>query len=351
MAINDAMVNIRATLDKAYQEGIITLATKESLIGECKRQFYPYRSLAKSVLKFRKDYPDDCEALSQWLSMHGLVDIKKQDAQLVLAHVQASMVSGTVGHSVMPVTKFIASLVDDAELEPLDFQAEWLPEKETKIHALSQEDPAGFRLVKIVATFIKILFSIAESRTLPLDNDLLLEYIRSHALYSPENDFGDISQDLKFSRLYALISQLICQGHIKEALVSAYVPVAAFYFQLEVEPLSDEYQRLLRIIIVCISAAHTHLEDNRLKIKPKVLADHLRDLRLWPRLTEYNAAHPTSMINEHTLIQFIALYMQVTYVYQGTRDTIDGAPETPHYFNWLYDAYDFYQMLQDVSVV
>ena len=350
-AINDAMVNIRATLDKASQEGVISLATKESLIGECKRQFYPYRSLEKSILKFKKDYPHDCEALSQWLSIHGLVDIKKQDAQLVLAHVQASIVSRAVGHSVMPVTKFIASLVDDAELEPLDFQAEWLPEKEKKIYTLSQENPAGFRLIKILATFIKILFSMAESTTLPLDNDLLLEYIGSHELYSLKNDFSDISQDSKFSRLYALISQLICQGHIKQSLVNAYVPVAAFYFQLEVNQWSAEYQRLLRIIIVCISAAHTHLEDKRLKIKPKVLADHLRDLRLWPRYTEYNATHPTSMINEHTLIQFIALYMQVTYVYQGTRDTIDGAPGTPHYFNWLYDAYDLYEMLQNVSVV
>ena len=57
------------------------------------------------------------------------------------------------------------------------------------------------------------------------------------------------------------------------------------------------------------------------------------------------------MINEYTLIQFIALYMQVAYVYQGTRDTIQGAPDTPNYFNWLYDAFDFYQLTLDVSMV
>ena len=132
-------------------------------------------------------------------------------------------------------------------------------------------------------------------------------------------------------------------------MVNAYASVAAFYFQLELNQLSCNQQRLLRIIVVFISAAHTQLEDKRLKIKSKVLADHLRDLRLWPRLKQYNAVNPTCMIDQYTLMQFIALYLQVTYVYQGTRDIVDGAPQTPTYFNWLYDAFDFYQLTLNSS--
>jgi len=179
---------------------------------------------------------------------------------------------------------------------------------------------------------------------------MLLEYIDSHQLYSPESDFIGVSQDLKFSRLYKLICQLICQGNIKNKLVTDYVPVAAFYFQIEANQLPSNHHRLLRIIIVMICAAQTQLNDKRLKIKSKVLADHLRDLRLWPRLKQYNMDHPTCMINQHTLIQFIALYMQVIYVYQGTRDIIHGSPDTPSYFNWLLDAFDFYQLIHDVSM-
>ena len=350
--INDAMVNIRATLELAYQEGIISLTSKDYLIADCKELFYPYRSLEKSVLRFENTHPNEGGSLSRWLSTHGLVDIKKQDAQLVLAHVQASILSESALKlgSVMPVTKFIASLVDDAEIEPFDFQAEWLPEQEKKLQALSQKSPAGFQLLKMLATLIKIVCPIAEATTLALNNDMLLEYMRSHALYSPENDFSCISEDSKFSRLYALISQLICKGYIKNTTITAYESVAAFYFQLELNQLSSDHQRLLRMIIVLICAAHTQLDDKRLKIKPKVLADHLRDLRLWPRLTQYNSANPTTKINENTLIQFIAVYLQVTYVYQGTRDIIHCSPETPNYFNWLYDAYDVYQLLHQVSM-
>lgn len=351
--INDAMVNIRVTLELAYQEGVLSLATKDNLIGYCKRQFYPYRSLKKSIVAFEKSSPDECASLSRWLSTYGLVDIKKQDAELVLAHVQTAMRSGSSLTSTpsMPVTKFIVSLVDDESLESFDFEAEWLPEKEQKLQALSRENPVGFQLLKILATLINHLFLMEDATTLSLDNDRLLEYIHSHALYSPESDFSGIAQDEKFSHLYALISQFICKGHIKNTIITAYVPVAAFYFQLDVKQLSSEHQRLLRIIVVFICAAHTHLDDKRLKIKAKVLADHLRDLRLWPRLNQYNVTHPTGMINNDTLIEFIALYMGVSYVYQGTRDTIDGAPDTPKYFNWLYDAYDFYQLLHRVSRV
>ena len=352
--INDAMVNIRATLELAFQQGVISITTMAYLIEDCKRQFYPHRSLEKSILQFEKLNRNDCKSLSGWLSTYGLVDIKKQDAQLVLAHVQASIIlsrSAIKRSSVMPVTKFIASLVDDAELEPFDFHAKWLPEQEKKLQVLSQENDSSFQLVKILSSLIKILFSIAESTTLSLDKDMLLEYIRVHDLYSPENDFSELTEHSKFSRLYRLISQLICQGFIKNTTVTAYAPVAAFYFQLDDNQLSSDHQRLLRMIVVFICAAHTQLDDKRLKIKPKVLADHLRELRLWPRLTRYNAANPTCTINEYTLIQFIALYMQVTYVYQGTRDTTQGALDTPNYFNWLYDAFDLYQSTLRSSMV
>lgn len=369
--INDAMVNIRATLELAYQKGVISIATKQHLMEDCKRQFYPHRLLKKAILQFEKQNPQECASLSLWLSTYGMVDIKKQDAELVLAYVETSIVSesalctgqflpctkGTAKslNSVMPVTKFIASLVDDTEQEPFDFQAEWLPEHERKLQTLSQEDGACFQLVKTLATLIKILFSMADSTasspTCSLDKTMLLEYMSAHALYSPKSDFSGIADEAKFSRLYALVCQLICQGSIKNAMITAFVPVAAFYFQLDWDQLSFEKQRLLRIIVVLISAAHTQLEDKRLKVKQAVLADHVRDLQLWPRLKQYNAANPTCTIDQYTLMQFIALYMQVAYVYQGTRDIIDGAPPTPTYFNWLYDAFDFYQLTFNASSV
>ncbi len=338
--INDAMVNIRATLTHVYHKHLISSELKNRLITECKQQFYPYRSLEKAISQLEPSLPERSLLLS-WLSTHGLVNVKQQDAIQALTHVRQTItLEPTRAEPLMPVTKFIASLIDDAELEPFAFTADWMPDQEKKLQQWSQQ--GHFQLIQILAIAIKWLFSRFESTAQELDCDRLLQYIQTNNLYSPENDLDCLKQSVKCQPLYALICQLICQGHLTHHSVMHYAPAMAFYFQLDYDDLSMAHQQIIRIIIVCCYAATVQLEDKRLKLKQSVIANHFREQRLWQRRDAYLKQNPTRQIDQYALIEWVTLYMQVAYVYQGFRDTHLGSPTTPQYFDWIHDAATLY---------
>lgn len=341
--INDAMVNIRATLTRAYHENLISSDVKNSLIAQCKQQFYPYRSLKKAILQCDPPFAEQQQLLN-WLSIYGLVDIKQQDAILALTHVKNTMPSKPRHTApLMPVTKFIASLIDDAEIEPFTFTADWMPEQEKKL--CQQYQQGYFQLIKMLAITIKWLFCLLEPTALPLDCERLLQYIQAHALYSPENDLHCLKQHAKCGPLYPLICQLICQGHLKYNTVVRYAPAMALYFELDYYELSVEHQQIIRMIVACCCAAAIQLEDKRLTLKQSVIANHFREQQLWQKFNDYHMRHPTHPIDQLVLIEWVALYMQVAYVYQGFRDTQLGAPTTPQYFDWIHDAVTLYEQV------
>ena len=80
-----AMVNIRATLEKARLEGIITKAFESSLIHKAKTLFYKKRNFSSimSELSENPDYEGQKELLSSWLENY-YIDQKKEDAFLLL---------------------------------------------------------------------------------------------------------------------------------------------------------------------------------------------------------------------------------------------------------------------------
>ncbi len=82
------------------------------------------------------------------------------------------------------------------------------------------------------------------------------------------------------------------------------------------------------------------MNDERLKIKQDVISHHLRQSGFWFR---YHQQKPSHQINLYTTIDFIAIYMQVTYIYQGFRDAMLGQSLLPAYFNWIHDALMIYE--------
>jgi hypothetical protein len=341
--INDAMVNIRATLDRAEEMQIISFTLKNKLIAQCKQQFYPYRSLKKAISEIECQYPE-CQRLQQWLSIHGPVDIKKQDAILALMHIKEKKISPIKpDHTILPITKFIASLIDDAELEPFSFFADWLPQQEQTLQNYHKED-TYFQLIKVLSVAIKCLISNRASNARKLDNDQLLRYIHHHQLFSPEQDLLALKNH---EGLYPLICQLICQGHLKHATVIDYAPAAAFYFQLNYHELTPEHQQLIRMVVVCFCTAAIQLNDNRLILKQNAVANHFRTQRLWPKLNAYHKTHTTPPIDQLKLIEWVNLYMKVIYIHQGFRDIELGSPNTPHYFDWIHDSVQLYERVID----
>ena len=346
--INDAMVNIRATLSKATELGIISFDYSEKLIIACKHEFYPYRLLQKAITNLNSVFLQESNALSCWLSEHGLVDLKKNDAIDVLTYVQSLISADRVAKKPLfaniPMTKFIASLVDDMETLPLDIQETWLPPMEVKLQALSVQQPLHFQLVSGIAKWLKHLCLLIDDDMQLVDPAHCHDYIKQHDLYSPTRDFKPIEHHPVIGDVYPMIYGLVCLGNITNTMIDVYLPAAAFYFGLDYKTAAISEKNLLRKLLVLILAAHTQLQDKQLKIKEQVLVDHLKDTTFWQRYYNNKVSYPDSPppVDLRIAIDFVAIYMQVIYVYQGFRDCSLGAAPVPSYFRWIYDAMELY---------
>ncbi len=85
VALSDAMVNIRATLDAAAKENLITSTTVQSLIKIAKATFFFHRRY-DALLDAGADEglpPDELNKLHEWLPT-GKIDQKKSDATQML---------------------------------------------------------------------------------------------------------------------------------------------------------------------------------------------------------------------------------------------------------------------------
>jgi hypothetical protein len=87
-AISDAMVNIRRTLRRAAEDGVVTESQHDVLIDLAKRRFYPERSYA-TLLSDAREHGlaiSVLEKLREFLRSHA-VDQKREDAAQLLVHV------------------------------------------------------------------------------------------------------------------------------------------------------------------------------------------------------------------------------------------------------------------------
>lgn len=335
--INDAMVNIRATCEYAWSKNVITAEEKLQLIKCCKSQFYPYRLLTKAIgqLSFANK-----DRFSAWLTMQGMIDLKQNDAIAALTHIQTHAPIRNIKETdgiTMPATKFIASLIDEAEITPFDFQASWLPDIENRLHLLSHNNPTEFRIVYELAKQIK-----QTSSTLPdtptQDIQTSLNYIKQHQLYIPTFKYNLLHEHPKLFTLYQWLLHSICINNISKPMVESYLPSVSLYFNLS-ESNQLACHQILALIVILTLLGHIQLNDKRIKIKQSVISDHLRDSGFWFR---YHQQNQKDEINLRIAVDFIAIYVQVTYIYQGFRD-VHSKPKLPNYFNWIYDAFILYE--------
>jgi len=120
-SFTDAMVNIRATLQKAVQEKIINPTVAEKIIYYAKVEFYKERSLEKAI--------DRCEStetqlLKAWLSQGNFVDQKKLDAiellETIKKDVSRVVVQQWVDPIVLNTTILLRRLNDRHQCESLE---------------------------------------------------------------------------------------------------------------------------------------------------------------------------------------------------------------------------------------
>ena len=88
--LSEAMVNIRATLAAARDQGVVSSEVHDRLIGLAKDLFYPERSYPR-LLQLAAEDPGTaaaCQPLKRWLAT-GQVDQKRLDALALLRHLRA----------------------------------------------------------------------------------------------------------------------------------------------------------------------------------------------------------------------------------------------------------------------
>jgi hypothetical protein len=83
--VSEAMVNIRCSLQAAVQQGIINQELSQVLLEQCKRCYYPDRTLAKVLADRPEPQPPEIIQLTTWWSQHYL-DQKQQDALELLQY-------------------------------------------------------------------------------------------------------------------------------------------------------------------------------------------------------------------------------------------------------------------------
>ncbi|RED43370.1 TfuA-like protein [Aestuariispira insulae] len=92
-ATSDAMVNIRATLDRAVDAAIVTPKIRDLLIERAKGTYYPLRNY-EDLLDFLETHDADAAAaLACWLP-EGRIDAKKADAKALLQEVRNALEQG-----------------------------------------------------------------------------------------------------------------------------------------------------------------------------------------------------------------------------------------------------------------
>jgi len=94
-AVSEALVNLRATLARARQLGVLSALGHDRVVAAAKRLFYPDRTLARAIDESELE-ANERSALSTWARERSQrVDQKRVDAESLLRHVQGELGSST----------------------------------------------------------------------------------------------------------------------------------------------------------------------------------------------------------------------------------------------------------------
>ncbi|HMK15809.1 MAG TPA: TfuA-related McrA-glycine thioamidation protein [Methanomicrobiales archaeon] len=93
-ALSEPLVNIRATLARAREEGLIDEPAGEALLSAARMLYYPDRTWPRIAREAKGSVdPEILAGFSRWVET-GAVDLKRQDAVLALRRIREILASG-----------------------------------------------------------------------------------------------------------------------------------------------------------------------------------------------------------------------------------------------------------------
>ena len=334
--INDAMISIRATCAKALEAGVIDLEIKEHLISFCKNQFYPYRSLNRAIQSLSLDNPT-YKAIGDWYAEHGMVNVKRNDAMLVLKTIAATFFVGTKTVSQTPMTIFLNELTQYVNVTPFSQQDDWLPEKEKHLQILYNTSRPSYRLVAEIAYFAKKLNTFASEGIFSMDKEALLDYIHQNHLYSPEADFLSFKNHAVLSDVFMMVCQSICMQHLSIETMNQYISAMIHYYDLDAV-VAKRCAVLLRVLCALMLSINMQLNKYDSALTKKTIVVHLSALS---KSRHYNKSQFNQWINPVHIdatffMNFVSIYVKIARAYTNK------IKKEKVYFNWIYDAVSLY---------
>jgi hypothetical protein len=332
-AINDAMVNIRSTCQKALDMGILTPHTNEELIHYCKAQFYPYRSLMKAAQHLSKSAPNDYVIFLQWLAQYGIVDLKKENAKATLQYLSNAPISQkNPAPSMNSMTCFLRELILFANTTPFKHNADWLPDVEQELYALHQTSPLEYMLLAEIVSLLQKLVVFSSPDLDALDLSALSDYVQKNQLYQPENDFFHYKNHPVLSSVYALIYQSVCLTHLSEKQLDDYLPALEHYYDLP-KNIAKCSEKPLKIILVLIFAMNAQMNQSDLAVSKKHLQHHLKQLKKW---RQYSQAELKNWLINAPVSQKIFNHLLQVYLMASSVHAL--SPVKIEYYQWIYDV-------------
>jgi hypothetical protein len=163
-ALSDAMVNVRATIKRARELGVISQPASANVLAKAKAVFYAERKLTD--LLARSEAPELVH-FKAWVDEHGVIDIKRQDAiaalELARQFDDAGWPDPPRFHT--PRTTYLNAAFRMANCSPQHSPIRGLPPNERVLLA-ARYLGGTYRQAKELALLRAALSDVAESRSL-----------------------------------------------------------------------------------------------------------------------------------------------------------------------------------------
>ena len=157
LPVTDALVNIRATLESALAQNILSKTSAIHLINTAKQLHYRQRTFAEIIVLAQ--LPDhETQILNSWLQDH-YIDQKKLDAIALLTHIQQGRFEKTVTPISTQRSIFFRNLYHQMMSSPFSTSPPWLPESE-KIAFAAQRLPE-YPQIHLLARLLELSYQLA----------------------------------------------------------------------------------------------------------------------------------------------------------------------------------------------
>jgi len=319
-AINDAMVNIRATLKKAVAQDITDDSIAAELIELAKETFYPNRQLRKLIKKHAKQKDCSHDDLMAWLD-DNYIDQKRLDAHAVLEWARDNAYQKPTCREMTNQSRFFKRLLIGSSLRPIAHELEWLPENE-KAHQAFGNDFAGHYLYDFfyeLAFMMMMADKIGHENQSNHDLSALDAYIAQNGLANVAEYFDENAIELVAVRQW--VTERVCQLNLKAATIDKHLPLAKLIYVNQLSKFDTKHESLLRLKVILLFCFESLLEEKKLLLNSDSFLSYLQIFRSEVVEEHGKEAFFNWLAANNTALQdfsyFTLIYARYRYAFKG----------------------------------